>query len=66
MTFKAKIRDLCQKKGLTVYKIEKDLGLGNGTISHWDKSDPKVQTLQKVCDYLNVTMDEVLKDVYTT
>lgn len=58
----AKIQDLCKAKGTSVAKLEKELGIGNGTIGRWDKSSPTVLRLKLVADYFGVSLDELLKD----
>ena len=59
---KAKIKALCEQKGITVSKLEKECGLGNATIWHWDKVSPKVASVQKVADYFNIPICELLGD----
>lgn len=54
------IKQLANKREISIYKIEHDLNLANGSISKWDKSDPTATTLQKVASYLGVTTDFIL------
>ncbi|HIX01360.1 MAG TPA: helix-turn-helix domain-containing protein [Candidatus Ligilactobacillus excrementigallinarum] len=54
------IKQLANKKDISIYKIEHDLNLANGSISKWNKSDPTATTLQKVASYLGVTTDFIL------
>ena len=42
--------------------MEKDLEFGSSTISKWSKSILSVDKLKKVADYLDVTIDELLRD----
>lgn len=54
------IKILCVNKGITLSALEKSLGLGNGSISKWDKATPSGDRLAKVADYFNVTIDYLL------
>ena len=42
--------------------LEKECGLGNMTIVMWRTSSPRVSSLKKVADYLNVPIAELLED----
>lgn len=55
-----KISALCQKNGLTISGLEKEVGLGNATIRGWKSSSPSVGKLRLVADYFHVSMDELL------
>lgn len=54
------VKKLADKKGQSVYRIEHDLGISNGTIGRWNHSMPRADTLQLVADYLNVTSSYIL------
>lgn len=54
------VKTLAEEQGKTVYRIEHDLGIGNGTIGRWDSSMPRADTLQKVANYLDVTISFIL------
>ena len=56
------IRKKCQTAGVTISKLEKTVGIANGTIRHWDNSSPTVSNLQKVADFFGCTVDELLKE----
>ncbi|MDF2596446.1 MAG: immR 3 [Clostridia bacterium] len=60
MTLVEKIRSLAKEKGLSLPKLESELGLGNGTISRWNKSFPNTDKLEKVADYFHVSLDYLL------
>lgn len=60
MTLRDRIRELANKKGMSLPVLEATLGFGNGTIVRWDKSSPTVEKLQKVADYFNVSVDYLL------
>lgn len=60
LTLVDRIRELSNKKGMSLPQLEITLGLGNGTISRWKNSSPNTDKLQKVADYFNVSMDYLL------
>lgn len=56
-----KIRKLCSQKGITISELEKECGIGNATISRWDKSFPRMDTLIKVAKYFEVSIEYFLE-----
>ena len=60
MSIKNRIQELAQTHKTTIAEVERNLGLGNGTISKWDKRSPSTQKLQMVADYFNVSTDYLL------
>lgn len=52
-----KIKILCKEKGISVHALEKEIGLGGGTISRWQNSNPGFETVLKVANYLGVSID---------
>lgn len=56
------IRRLCKERGTSISALEKNLGIGNGTISRWENCSPRVDTLKAVADYFNQTIDDLLQD----
>ena len=57
-----KIKNIAEQKNISIYRIEKDLDLSNGTIRKWNSSIPLSQTLKKVADYLNVSIDKLMEE----
>lgn len=55
-----RISCLCKENGITVAKLERELGLGNATIRGWGTSSPTVDKLKLVADYFKVSIDELL------
>ena len=60
-----KIRMLCNEKVMTIAELERNLGLGAGTVSRWNVRVPGVDKVQKVADYFSVTTDYLLGRVDT-
>ena len=57
-----KVVELCEKKGISVYRLENDLEFANGTIRKWNNAKPRADKLKAVADYFGVTVDELLKE----
>lgn len=51
---------LCKGKGISISKLEKETGLGNGTVGRWEKSSPSVENVKKVADYFDVSVDYLI------
>lgn len=56
------IERLCRENGTNFAKLERDLKIGNGVISRWKTSSPRIDNIKKVADYFGVTVDELLSD----
>lgn len=56
-----KIKELCKKRGISISKLERETGLGNGIIGKWEKfgREPKYVHLKTIADYLNVPVSEL-------
>lgn len=55
-----KIRMLCNEKVMTIAELERNLGLGAGTVSRWNVRVPGVDKVQKVANYFSVSTDYLL------
>lgn len=55
-------RSLCEKKGVSCHKAALDIGLSNATPTIWKKRNitPKGDTLAKIADYFDVSIDYLL------
>ena len=49
-----KIKALCKEQKTSIFKLEKQLGFGNGVIGRWDKSVPSYERLAAVANALDV------------
>lgn len=58
----SRITALCEKKGISISKLEKECGIGNGTIARWDESVPRADNLKKVADYFGVDIKYFLEE----
>ncbi len=59
----AKIKELCAQNHITVAELERNLGIGNGTIGRWENSYPRANNLKAVADYFNVSMENLMGEV---
>lgn len=55
-----KIQTLCHQFGITMTALERELKMGRGTISKWDKSSPSINNLKKVADFFHVSLSYFL------
>lgn len=59
----SKIKTLAQAKGLQIYQLEKEAGIGNGQIGKWrDGQKPLLETVNKVAKCLGVSVEELIKE----
>lgn len=59
MVFK-KIEELCRERGVSIARLEKEVGLANATVRRWATSSPSADNLKKVADYFGCTVDSLL------
>ena len=54
-----KFEQLVKARGITAYRVAKDIGLAPTVFSDWKsgKSKPKVDKIKKIADYFGVTVD---------
>ena len=60
MSLYENIKKKCEKKGISIAKLERATKLSVGSISHWRVSDPKLGNVKAVADYFRCTIDELL------
>lgn len=53
------IKTLCQENNITITKLEETLGMSQGLISRWNKSDPSLSKIIDIANYFKVSLDEV-------
>ena len=54
---------LLQLKGITAYKVSKETGISQASLSDWKSGkvkQPSIDKLQKIADYFGVTVDYLL------
>lgn len=61
-----RIEHIIKEKGLTFKRVERDCGLGNGTIKRWSEQSPRLDRLEVVSEYLQVSLDYLVSGVTTS
>lgn len=56
------IKKLCAQRNISISQLEKEAGLGNGTISGWKESMPRIDSLQAVAKVLGTSIDKLVKE----
>lgn len=54
------IKNICKNNNITVTKLEEELGMSQGLISRWSKSDPSLSKIIDIADYFDISLDEVV------
>lgn len=63
MDFKTKVEQMCKDKNVSVYRVERELGFGNGTIRSWGECTPSFDKFFAVCEYFGVDPNEVAREL---
>ncbi len=60
----AKYAELRDKKGVTDYRVAKDVGISNVTLSAWKNGTykPKADKMLKIANYFGVPLEYFLED----
>lgn len=60
----SKYEELLKKTGETSYRVSKETGVGQNTLSNWKtgRSQPKIGKLQKIADHFGVPVTYFLED----
>ena len=57
------IQGRCRADGITICKLERAVGFGNGTIHKWKVRTPGLDYVKAVADYFGTGIDELLLEV---
>lgn len=60
MSIITQINSLCKEKNTNFAEVERNTGISNGQIRRWNISSPKIENIQKVADYFQVSTDFLL------
>ena len=52
-----RIKGLCKNNKISIKALEKELGIGNGSIAKWTKSKPSVENILKISQKFDVSLD---------
>lgn len=56
------IKEICDKKKISISQLEELAGLSDGAIYKWKKSIPKADSLQRVATVLKVKIEKLLEE----
>ena len=56
------ISKLCQNRGISIAKLEREMGFGNATIRGWKNSSPTVEKIKEVADYFGISVDALISE----
>jgi transcriptional regulator with XRE-family HTH domain len=56
------ITRLCKENGVSIARLERETGMGNGTISRWGNASPTIGNVKAVADFFGVTIDQLLEE----
>lgn len=54
------IRNVAKTKGISINRLEKELGFARSSINKFNKNTPSAEKLQQIADYLDVTVDHLM------
>lgn len=60
MSLVENIKSLCEAQGISIPKLEREVGFSKGSIYNWDKNSPSIDKVQKVADYFRESVDLIL------
>lgn len=63
MNLYEKIQKLCEIRGISVNRLEKEAGIGRGSIAKWANSIPSVQKIAAVATALDVPIEHLLSGI---
>lgn len=55
------IKILCKKHNTSIPRLEKELKFSRGSVYKWDENRPTVDKVQKVAEYLDTTIDSLMR-----
>ncbi len=54
------VKEICRQQNISIRKLERAAGFGNGTIGAWRYVSPKIDSISKVAKTLNVPINAIL------
>ena len=57
MSIVDRLQTIAKKRGTTFKQLEREIGLGNGTLRRWEEQSPRLDKLTMVADFLQVSLD---------
>lgn len=56
------IKELCLEKKIAISEMERDLGFPRSYVCKWNENEPGIRKVQKVADYLHVSIEKLLEE----
>lgn len=56
------VKKAAEEQGISIYRLERETGLSNGTIGKWNDAIPSSQNLMKVAKRLNIKVEELINN----
>lgn len=57
MTFYERLENAIREKGETIKSTERNCGIANATIKKWQTQSPRLENVEKIAKYLNISID---------
>lgn len=54
------VKAACKQQGVTILKMESDLGFPRSSICKWNENEPGVSKVKKVADYLKIDINQLI------
>lgn len=57
MSIVERLQSIVKSRGTNFKQLERDCGIGNGTVRRWDDKSPGLDKVCKVADFLQISLD---------
>ena len=54
------VKGLCAKKGISLLKLERELGFSRASLGKWNIAPPSIAKVEKVAEYFEVSVDYLI------
>lgn len=61
-----RIKEVCEEKGFSINRIERELSFPRSSISKYNASSPSIDKVQKIAEHLGVTVDYLISKEHKT
>jgi transcriptional regulator with XRE-family HTH domain len=60
---KLKLKQLCEKKGVTIYQLSNKLNVDRNTVYAWSNNNifPRVKQLDKLIEYFDCNVEDLIE-----
>ena len=53
-----RVKELCEKEGISINELSKLIGIDRGAIAKWNESSPSLSNIAKVAEHFKLPIDE--------